>query len=221
MQGIGGERLGDEVLAHSFDLGALHGRNFHFLTANIGLKDADGLLSTDFLHDFDLDLDIADSQIRVYRASGACGRPKVFLEPPLYAVPLLRDEEDARPRVKVIVDGQSLTALIDTGAADTVMFPRAAKRFGLRADQPMRDERTTMRGIGPNIVIGHKHVFGALTIGDLTIQHKSIEIADDDAGDDVDMLLGADFQRLMHLWVSNSSSTLVIQFPPRPSPDIP
>jgi hypothetical protein len=145
----------------------------------------------------------------------------VFLQPAVYTVPLLQDEDDLRPRVKVTVDGQLLTALIDTGAAGTVMFRRAARRFGLRADQPSGDEQMKMHGIGPDIVTGYRYVFGALTIGDLTIQHKSIQIADDEGGGNVDLLLGADFQRLMHLWVSNSSKTLVIQFPPRPSPDIP
>lgn len=221
MEGIGGARIGDEVLAHSFDLGKLHGRNFHFLTADVGLNGADGLLSTDFLKEYDVDLDIAGHQIRLYRAIGSCSRPKVFLEPPLYIVALLPIDEDPRPRVKVTLDGKSLTALIDTGARGTVMFPRAAKRFGLRVDQPGTDEKTRMTGIGPRVVTGIRHVFGALTIGDLTIQHKSIEIADDDVPDNVDMLLGADFQKLMHLWLSNSSRSLVIQFPPRPSPDLP
>jgi len=35
------------------------------------------------------------------------------------------------------------------------------------------------------------------------------------------MLLGADFQARVHLWISYSSRTLIMQYPALPSPPIP
>jgi hypothetical protein len=47
-----------------------------------------------------------------------------------------------------------------------------------------------------------------------------IDIIDDEADDDIDVLLGADFQHAMHLWISNSAQMLIIQYPAQASPPI-
>ncbi len=215
--GIGGARAAEEVMAQSFDLGALHGRNFHLLSADIDFGPADGLLSIDFLADYDIDLDAAGREVRLYRATGACSRPKVFLQPPLYVVPLLPTETDKRPRVSVNIGGHGFTAMIDTGASHTAMFRHAAEQLDVSVENTS-DRHLTVRGIGPDQVAAARHVFESVTIGDLTIRNMPIAVLDDRHGGDVDVLLGRDFQRKLHLWISNSSGQLVLQYPPQASP---
>lgn len=219
LRGIGGMRNAQEVMAHSLDLGALHGRNFHLLSADIDLGPADGLLSIDFLADYDIDLDAAGRQVRLYRATGACGRPKVFLQPPLYVVPLLPSDADRRPRVMVSIEGHDFTAIIDTGAPDTAIFRHAGEKLGVSVENTS-DRHVTVRGIGPDQVAAVTHVFASVTIGDLTIRHMPIDVLDDALGDDVDVVLGRDFQRRLHVWISNSSGQLVLQYPPQASPAV-
>jgi hypothetical protein len=219
LRGIGGTRNAAEVMARSFDLGALHGRNFHLLSADIDLGPADGLLSIDFLADYDIDLDAAGRQVRLYRATGACGRPKVFLQPPLYVVPLLPTDTDKRPRVLVSIEGHDFTAIIDTGASHSAIFRHAGEKLGVSVENTS-DRHLTVRGIGPDQVVAARHVFASVTIGDLTIRNMPSDVLDDRHGDDLDVVLGRDFQRRLHVWISNSSGQVVLQYPSQASPAV-
>jgi hypothetical protein len=219
--GIGGTRRVHKLMAKTFDLGdRIHGTRFHFLAGDIGDIVADGLLSTDFLQKYDIDLDFAGGEIRLFKTFGSCGSPKVYLQPPVYAVRLIVNEDDPRPRVHVTIDGHVFTALIDTGAQHTAIYRRAVSRLGLKDAAFDQDKHLTIRGIGPRPVPAIRHVFGALGIGDLTFKNKVIDIIDDEADDDIDVLLGADFQHAMHLWISNSAQMLIIQYPAQASPPI-
>ncbi len=57
-------------------------------------------------------------------------------------------------------------------------------------------------------------------MGDLVFGNMKVAVLDEAAGDDTDMLLGADFQTKVHLWISYSSHTLIMQYPPRASKQI-
>jgi predicted aspartyl protease len=221
MVGIGGSRLGSEVMASTFEVGALVGRKFHLLTADLPLGHADGLLSTDFLTEYDIDLDFPAQEIRLFKAYGSCDRPKVFLQAPLYATPLLQDADDRRPRVAALIDGHRLVALIDTGAQHSAIFARAAEILGIGAGDETTDRSFKVHGIGPSAVAAVEHVFPSVTVGDLTLRNMRLQILADRSHDDIDMLLGADFQRRMHLWISYSSQSLIMQYPPLASPPTP
>ena len=54
-------------------------------------------------------------------------------------------------------------------------------------------------------------------MGDLVFANMRMDVLDDASGDDTDMLLGADFQAKVHLWISYSSHTLIMQYPPKAS----
>ncbi len=222
MRGLGGERIGLEVMARHFDLGRNHGRRFHFLTADLGADlglEGDGLLSTDFLHDYDIDLDFPASEVRLYLALGSCERPKVLLQPPLYPVRMLRDEADRRPRLMVSVDGHDFVALLDTGASHSAIFKPAAAALGVSIANQPADQHFDSRGIGPGKVASVRHAFSAVTVGDLTMRNMKLDVLDETGGD-VDVLLGADFQHRVHVWISNSTGMLVMQYPPLPSPPL-
>jgi predicted aspartyl protease len=222
--GIGGSSSAEIVSARTISLGGLHGRNFHFLAADIGFLTSplgpDGLLSTDLVSKFDIDLDFPDRQAVLYQPIGDCTSPSAFLQGPLYEVPLRPTGEDRRPRVKVEIGGKSFVALIDTGAPRSTIFRRAAARLGLRIADLTADRHLTWRGVGPRPVRAVRHIFAPVTVGDLTVNNMPVDVLDQVSTDEVDMLLGADFQRRVHLWISYSSRTLIMQFPPRPSPKV-
>jgi predicted aspartyl protease len=219
LKGIGGARFGDKVMADTFELGSVIGRKFHILTADARLGDADGVLSTDFLADYDVDLDFPGNQFRLFRAYGHCDRAKVFLQTPLYATPLLQDDDDPRPRVTAEIDGHHFVALVDTGADRSALYRHAAARLGLDLDNLTTDTSLDVRGFGPGTVAARRHLFTAVTIGDLTLRNTRMDILDDTSHDDIDMILGHDIQHRLHLWISNSAKSLIMQYPPQPSPD--
>jgi predicted aspartyl protease len=215
--GIGGSRNWIAVTAQRVELGGLHAKNYNFLAADVVPPPADGLLSADLISQFDIDLDFPEQQVVLYRPLGDCSAPAAFLSSPLYAVPLRPFGEDRRPRVMVTIGGKDVVAMIDTGAGRTAIFRHAAERLGLRMDDLAADPRSTVSGVGPRSVMAVRHVFEPVSVGDLTFEHMKVDVLDDRRGDEVEMLLGADFQQAVHLWISYSSHTLIMQFPPRPS----
>lgn len=216
--GIGGGKPTMYFTAHSVNLGGLRAQNFNFTAADDVVSAADGLLSVDVVAQFDIDLDLAEQKVNLFRPVGDCSAPAAFLASPLFVAPLLPFGEDRRPRVKVEIGGVTLNAAIDTGASRSAIFRRAAERLGLHAGDVAADPKVTAHGIGLREVAGVRHIFPAMTVGDLSFERMPMDILDQgNLGDDVDMLLGADFQRQVHLWISYSSGSLIMQYPARPT----
>lgn len=223
MGGVGGGRSAMAVTARTIDVGGLKARNFNLFAADIGTSFADGLLSIDLISKYDVDLDFPENQIILYYPIGNCSAPSAFLEGPLYAAPLLPFGTDRRPRIKLSIGGQDVIALVDTGATHSVIFRRAAARLGLDLQSLAdTDRHVRVGGIGAKTLDAITHVFPSVTIGDLSIENMHVDIVNDRSmGDDVEILLGNNFQRAVHLWISYSSGTLIMQAPPRPSKKAP
>jgi predicted aspartyl protease len=223
MGGVGGGTSAMAVTARTLDVGGLKARNFNLFAADIGPAFADGLLSIDLISKYDVDLDFPESQIILYYPMGNCSAPAAFLEGPLYAAPLLPFGTDRRPRIKLLIGGQEVIALIDTGATHSVIFRRAAERLGLDIQSLAgTDRHVRVGGIGAKTLDAVTHVFPSVTIGDLVLENMHVDVVDGKSmGDDAEMLLGNNFQRAVHLWISYSSGTLIMQAPPRPSKKAP
>ena len=217
VSGIGGARTARFVTAHTVNIGGLHARDYNFTAADLPLRWADGLLSVDLVSQFDIDLDFPEAQINLYRPTGDCSAPAAFLAGPLYSAPLQPFGEDRRPRVPVLINGQQIVALVDTGAPQSLLFRSAAARLNLQ--RPDRAQKPSLGegGIGPARVASTRQVVSELSIGDLTFENMPVWVLDDAGQNGVEMLLGADFQSRVHLWVSYSSHTLIMQYPPKPS----
>jgi predicted aspartyl protease len=217
LYGIGGGRSAIGVTAHSVEIGGLHAKDYNFIAADVVPPPADGLLSIDLLSNYDIDLDLPEQQVRLFRPTGDCSAPAAFLSSPLYAVPLLPNGEDRRPRIKVTVGGTELIAVVDTGAYHSAILRGAADRLGLTGQAVAADAQLTISGIGPREVGAVRHVLTDLSVGDLTFANMPIDVLQARGDDEVQVLLGADFQRKVHVWVSYSSHTLILQYPPLPS----
>jgi hypothetical protein len=73
-------------------------------------------------------------------------------------------------------------------------------------------------GIGAQPVAADVRIGAPLVIGDLTIMNMPIIVADQRRLPDTDILLGFDFVTRVHLWISHSSNTLIMQYPPVATP---
>ena len=148
VSGIGGARTARFVTARRVELGGLHARDYNFVAADLHIGWADGLLSTDLISQFDVDLDLPESTIVLYRPTGDCSTPAAFLAGPLYSTGLEPTGQDRRPRIRVAIGRQTLVALIDTGAPRSSIFRRAARRLGI--DMPrVAPGGPSAGGIGP------------------------------------------------------------------------
>jgi clan AA aspartic protease (TIGR02281 family) len=119
----------------------------------------------------------------------------------------------------VKVGNQTLTAMIDTGSSGVLLNAATAQRIGIAPAAGSRS--VTIGGVGENKVEAGRAVLPTLDIGDLEFKNVHALIAEigmTALDRPIDMLLGLSFLAKVHAWISYSSQTLVIQFPPAPSP---
>ena len=221
--GIGGDASARIVEAKTLDFGGLRAHNFTMLVTDsrlgMGQDAPDGLMSSDMLAKYDIDLDFQGQRIHLFYPTGDCSHPAAYLHGNLYQVPMLPRSADASPRIEVQIGATTLVAELDTGAPFSVIAPSAAARAELKPDAGDRGEMIS--GIGPEAVRAAIITVPAVEMGDLEFQNTKLRIATlnaSQADDRVDMILGLDFLTKLHPWLSFSSKTFIFQFPPAPSP---
>jgi predicted aspartyl protease len=227
MTGVGGMRGAYVMSADIFQIGRLQGKNLPLMVSDLTLSPGgtpiDGLLGSDFLSSYDVDLDFPDDKARLFKVSGKCAGTPVSLAEPLFQAKLVRSEHplDFRPFVSVQIDGKSFLTSVDSGAAHTLMFRNAARRLGLNIEDLVHEPHFRARGVGPATPLVVQHVMRPITIGDITIFNLPVALLDETSPDSTDMLLGMDFLSHVHVWLSMSSHVMIMQYPPKPSPPVP
>ncbi len=221
-RGIGGSRSLSVLQTAQFKLGNLHGRDLHFAVFDspevLDTRQVDGLLGMDILSQFDIDLDLPEHKVILYSPLGDCSHPGAALEQPLYELPMEQRVDERSVVVDVSIAGKSLRALLDSGSDSSVIYRSAARRLGLDDAALASDRQGSMQGIGSHAVQYRRHVIEPLTIGDLTVRNMPADISQERRAGDFDMILGLDFFLRVHVWMSFSSHTLIMQFPPKASP---
>jgi predicted aspartyl protease len=118
-----------------------------------------------------------------------------------------------------MVSKVKLNAVIDTGAMSSLLFRPAAERIGLPVDAILAAAGRQVGGLALQPARG---AYGTLrvpvNIGALRITNLPVAIADQRVATGVDMLLGYDFVSRVHVWISHSSHTVMLQYPARPTP---
>ena len=217
IEGLGGGVSARAVEAHSFDLGGLRARDYGFVAANLPVfskstQQPDGLLSTDLLAKYDIDFDLAAGRIRLYYPMTDCSHPSAYMHGPLYMTPMLPGSDERSPRIAVEIGGQSYVAVIDTGADRSLVFAPASRRLKAAV---VTDAVAV--GLAGKRVRVSRTILPAMSVSDLEFGNFPALLSLDTYGDidhPVDMLLGMDFVRAVHLWLSFSSRTVILQYPP-------
>jgi predicted aspartyl protease len=225
--GIGGEEQVAIYQARSFSVGNVVGRDFPLGIGRLPVPPGiEGWVGMDFFSKTDLDVDMLGRRLNLYQPMHDCSHPSVYLHGPLYAVKLVgarpgqayaADSRISQPRIEVVVDGVTLIAALDTGAPQNVLFGNGAAKLGLAIDHLANDPRVTTGGVGPKVYHVPLHTLPPIQIGDLELHGVRASVVDM-REPSIDLLLGLDFYRRVHVWISHSSGQLVMQFPPAPSP---
>lgn len=217
--GIGGRKELGLVRTKTFQLGALQSEHLHVFTGDLWTRrlsrHADGVLGTDILSQYDVELNLGTMNARLYAASGDCSAPTASIAPPLYTVPLIASGsvEDKRPMVHVTIGAQELTALIDTSIPYSAIFYTSVRRLGFKASDFEQDSSVTEPDEEPHSMRKKIHLFESVGIGPLTLRNAPIRILNRPSNGGYDMFLGADFLARVHTWISYSSRTLIMQYP--------
>jgi predicted aspartyl protease len=198
----------DRLILGSVDLGKREADIVPFQWPN-GAKPLDGFLAGSILFIFDLDIDIPGRKVTLYYPrdcpGGAPPWPMPFTT--LVAAPTM--EGHAHLAIPATLEGQAVTATIDTGAETSVISRRVAARAGIDDAALARDPPIATYGFGPQATTLRLHRFNELRVGGERMIGRMMAVADlpEGAGD---MLLGEDWLADHRVWLSFSSRRVYV-----------
>lgn len=173
-----------------------------------GGNTADGLLGADVLLAFDIDLDMANHRLTLYRPRAACPEAGPPWHEPYVRLAGIVTRND-RLLVPFELDGVAGLGVIDTGAQLSSISVRMAQRLGL-AEEVLAVDRTVMaHGAAPDQVEVRIHRFRELRIGPVAMHWPTLPVVPmtDGMGD---ALVGADFLRGWRVWVSFATNQVFV-----------
>jgi tetratricopeptide (TPR) repeat protein len=102
----------------------------------------------------------------------------------------------------VLLNGVKLRAGFDTGAAGTVVTPKAARKAGVKTDDPGVKAAGYGSGFGSRQVQAFVGKFDSIDVGGEQLRNVQLRIQE--LGGDIDMLIGVDFFLAHRVYVSNA-----------------
>lgn len=210
--GIGGTTTNMDVSIDRLVMGGVHFPisrlavgTFNLQTER-GLK-ADGLLGADILLAYEMDIDVPDGKLTLYR-SRVCPNAHPNWDEPWVEIAGVRARKD-RLLVPFELDNVAGMAVLDTGAMGNDIGVNMARRMGLNDQTMAGDRRVQQRGIGPGVAISHLHQFQLIRIGPIAQLSPSITVLSSDFGVG-DALIGEQFLLGRRVWLSFQNRQLFV-----------
>ena len=213
MTGIGGATGVELTTIKTFTLDTIPLHKVLFLVGG-SETGAAGVVGRNILDLSDTEYDLANGVIRLLRPTGCGNRPLAYWSggKGFDQVRILSVADRLTPLiVEVSVNGVTLKALLDTGAAGSAIKLSAAKRAGM----PVTDDDTTGRGvssgIGRRLVRSFVSPLRSIKIGDEEIKNTRIRVIDASTEGE-DMFLGADFFLSHRVYVARSQQIVYFTY---------
>jgi Aspartyl protease len=238
---FGGRYSEGSARLESFMMGSMRGGGFNIQVGpdpNFAPAPFDGVMRTDIMWRYDIDLDFAHQRMNYFspeqcKGAGVYWSPTTITSVPIIAYTGMEyGDPSPIPRfsatyVPVTLDGHTIIALLDTSSDRTFLNPDVAmKLFGLKPDS---SEAGNISDSGTLIKAG-LHRFSTLTFGGLTASNPQIAIPFDIVSQSSeithirktardtfnlheiipDMVIGMDVLRHSHLYLSFRNSRIYI-----------
>jgi len=216
-QGVGGLSSVFLVKVRDFAIGDAHVTNLRFPVNEIfGQKDVSALIGADFLLQYDMELNLAENSVKLFRADHCAEKGLAYWDQNAMTVPIELLDKSQSARVQVKINGIAIWAMVDSGAARSTIDLSTARKLGFSVDAPNVRKSGHFAGIGPAVRDAWNMTFDSFAIGDEVIQHPTIAIID---GDDAflgrkpfQMLLGRDFLRSHRVMLAPSQMLLYYSY---------
>lgn len=177
-------------------------------------NDAAGLLGQNILGFEDVEYDLAHGVIRLVRPHDCVSRALAYwagAQP--YSVIEIDAARARMTKGEAFVNGVRMHVLFDTGASTSHLSLAAAKRAGLDPHGAGVVTAGLTRGIGRRLVQTWIAPVDSFKVGDEEVRHTRLRLADTDfGGEDIDMLLGADFFLSHRVYVANDQRKLYFTY---------
>lgn len=208
--------MSQSVQVKSLDLGSLHGANFNMLimpSYSLTLND-NGVIGGSLMGRYNVEFDFARAKFNLFE-QGHCPGAVVYWTKSAYAdVPMKMDEQN-HITVPVTLNGKQMTAIVDTGAAHSVMSLETAKAL-LGID--VKD--AAMKSIGGASINGasmtqiYRYPFSTLALQGVTVNNPEIDLVPQSAffryGGGPQLLLGIGVLRQLHIYIAYDEQVLYV-----------
>lgn len=220
---LNGERAKYMVHVEDVRLGKLVSSRYSFMVMppDWGSADSVGFLAPDILSTYDLEFDFGAGRLNLISPDHCKGQVVYWTQQPYVALPL-RVDGDHKIHIQAMLDGQSMEALIDTGASRSLLRLDEADAVLKR---PVRSSELVHVGTGTDNGFDlYKYPFKLLTIGGIAVQNPDLLIATDKLGDvrqpeEIDrngedalhappLILGMNVLRKLHLYIAYKEEML-------------
>ena len=216
VSGVGGQQKTwfTSVKDFSFLGTTFHDVEFMVSGSEIGSEEA-GLIGENLLGHFDVEYDLANGTIRLYKPQG-CERTALAYWAAGQAFSLMDIEAIGLSNAHIVgvayVNGKKIRALFDTGASTSVLSLDAAKTLGIDVNAPGVVAAGYSYGIGRGVAKSYIVPVASFKVGDNEeIKNTRIRIAGIRLTN-ADMLVGADFFLSHRMFVSNTQHRLYVTY---------
>jgi clan AA aspartic protease (TIGR02281 family) len=212
-RGVGGSATVYQARVDELSAGpARSGRTWMRVLGDFGSQPQfDAIIGAPFLLQTDMELSLATKELRFFRPSNCGDRFLAYWDPAAIEIPFEASRaRSPNPHFTVLVNGQKMEAMIDSGASATLIRMKAAQRAGLKLDAPGVTRLTDIVGIGADRVAHWSTTFDTFQIGEETVKNAEVGVIDSDIG--IDVLLGADFLRAHRVLFAMSQKKLYLSY---------
>ncbi len=220
MHGVGGSSSHANVRVHRLQIAGAVLAEASLAVAPYSFRGAngtppDGLLGGDVLANFDVDLDLPHSVVRLFRARDCVLASPIWNEPAALKADISIGPGRNILYLPAMLDGRWLSGLIDTGAdmgADIgVVDSAAAAAAGTTAEALSGTSRIVVHGAAPRDATARRHRFGSLVIGLETLSKPTLSVTDLPHGSG-ELLIGILYARSHRIWISYASRRMYVGY---------
>ncbi len=209
------------------ELGGFAGHGEEFMV----VPKSNNVIGVNIFAPFDIDIDLNGKRLILYVGEGSCHTPTTNIGGELYIAPMYdqgaqdvtgvaRYQELHRVLIPMVVQGKTFNALLDTASSQTYIRRAAALALNATNLPPAPPVSSTDFDLPPNPPV---HNFTNVSIGEVNIASLPMALLETErsSGDNWDIVLGMDVMSKMHVWISQSSHSIIMQIPALPSPPRP
>ncbi|MGH8232472.1 MAG: aspartyl protease family protein [Steroidobacteraceae bacterium] len=214
MHAIGGAVLPQLTTVKEFTFGGFAVKDVVFLVGGSEIdRDAVGVMGQNVLNMADADYDFSNGRLRFLQAID-CSKTNLAYwakGQDVSIIELDRHEHSTETTGSAYVNGVKISVQFDSGAQESTISVRAARRAGVSTDAPGVQNGGSIGGFGRRFVQSWIAPFQSFRIGSEEVRNTRLRISDIDI-ENIDMLIGADFFLSHHVLVANSQHLLYITY---------
>jgi predicted aspartyl protease len=197
------------------EVGAIHFQDWEYgivdLNFQEGTTHTDGILGMDFLHYFDIGIDMPSKMLTIYRLSGCKDVYPPSWKGDYDTIPL-KHTANHNLTMPVFLDNAFLDLELDSGAGSGVLLTRnAAAKAGVTDAALAQDAARRGMGIGGGFNVARHH-FATFLIGSAVYNNVNLAIENERTlSSETDGLIGLRALNAERVWISFTTSTLFLQ----------